>query len=83
MYVWLNTGMADKGKWKKTVRLVLLGLTSLFSIFCLVVYAQGLMLNYTENDKSVLFWYLPILFAGLISARWAYALFRALSRDRK
>ena len=39
----------------------------LIGIFCLIIYVQEIFNSFNANDKSLLFWYLPFLFVGIIS----------------
>lgn len=36
-------------------------------VFCLFIYGQEIINSFNENDKSLLFWYLPFLFVGIFS----------------
>lgn len=42
-------------------------LFSIGAIFGLYIYSLGIIEALNSNDKSLLFWYLPFLFGGLIS----------------
>jgi hypothetical protein len=57
-------------KSKKTlpyVALVIGGLVALTGIACIVMYVlEAVIARIGEADQSLLFWYLPILFIGLI-----------------
>lgn len=37
------------------------------ALFCLGVYIREVIVSFSANDKSLLFWYLPFLFTGIIS----------------
>jgi hypothetical protein len=44
---------------------------SLVAVFGLFVYVREIVLSIGSNDKSLLFWYLPILFIGIIALKIA------------
>lgn len=42
-------------------------IASSVSVFGLYVYGREIILSIGSNDKSLLFWYLPFLFAAIIA----------------
>jgi hypothetical protein len=63
--------------------LILLFAVSVFvSFFCLFIYTREIFNSFSAADKSLLYWYLPFLFVGLISTRVAIGSFKAI-RNRK
>jgi len=63
--------------------LTLLFVVSVFvSFFCLFIYTREIFNSLSLADKSLLYWYLPFLFVGVISARLAIGSFKAI-RNRK
>ncbi|MCB1949641.1 hypothetical protein [Nitrosomonas sp.] len=56
---------------KKVLVILLMGvvclMTAIVSIFGFYVYGREIILSIGSNDKSLLFWYLPFLFAAIIA----------------
>ena len=57
------------GKLIYALTLILLSaIFSVIAVFGLFIYAREIYLSVGSNDKSLLYWYLPFLFAGIIFA---------------
>ena len=48
-------------------------LLGVFALGCFYGYGREVIASFGSNDKSLLFWYLPILFMGVIAAQGAIA----------
>jgi len=58
-------------------------LATLLGLFLVVVYiAEAVVARWGEADQSLLFWYLPLLFAGFILTGGGVAAMVAIGRRR-
>lgn len=48
--------------------ILLCAVFSVIAVFGIFVYVREIYLSVGSNDKSLLYWYLPFLFAGIIFA---------------
>ena len=70
-------------------RLLVLGLylvallSGMIALACFYAYGREVLNSIGSNDKSLLFWYLPILFIGIFASQGAFICAMLARRKRR